>query len=409
MIKVVKTALLGLFACVLLTGCATVGGLQIMYGNQFAPHTWQGNQKQTTLPFALLNQHTIVTASVDGVRDLRMVLDTGASATVLFETDKTRPLLSKLGHKFTVGGIGKGDRTEAYFLHNADLTLGSVTIAGLSTVFFKAADNPMFPVPEVTYIDGVIGYDLFSRFTTEINFDQQTVRLSEQKAYPAKGYQRLPLRIENNLPYIDITLRGQRDAVDLPVMFDTGGVGALLIASEQALPAGEPLFRAQASGLGGGAETSVYQYAGVTVGQYAVPDVIGAVYRDAPGAKSIMGTSLINRFNLIVDYAAAQLYLSPNQRFEKADFANRFGAILLPHTNGAYINSLRPDSVAQALGLKTGDVIVTVNGEQISHQNFDASDEALAKLEQVAQICYLRDAVTHCESVSEASPVSIPQ
>jgi S1-C subfamily serine protease len=102
---------------------------------------------------------------------------------------------------------------------------------------------------------------------------------------------------------------------------------------------------------------------------------------------------------LIIDYPSQQLFISPNHNYPKADYVNVFGATLLPHTQGVYIDSIRPHGKALQVGLQERDVIVSVEGEQITYQNFDSLDEQLAKFTSVNEICYLRNGIQQCISV----------
>ena len=386
----------------LMTGCATIDALQLLYGNKLASHSWQQDKEQTTLPFNVLNQHTIIPVTVNGAENLRFVLDTGAMATVIFETPRTKELMSKLGNKISISGIGKHDRTSAYFINDTDVSVGSATISGLTTLFIKAEDNPLFASSGVTYMDGVIGYDLFSRFTTDINFSHSVIRLSENSAKSVEGYQSLPLSIENNLAFLDIEVKGGNTSTTLPVMLDTGAVGSLFVDAGQELPESEILYRTTAAGLGGETPVNTSRLDEVSLGNYDIANVVALLSQDTPTKTklNILGSGLLNRFNLIVDYPAQKLHLTPNANFQKPDYANTLGLTLLPHTNGAFIDKVRTASPAQSNGLKELDIITRVNGENITHKNFDVISEKLATLTTVKEICYLRGSESNCKEVN---------
>lgn len=385
----------------LLSGCTAMDAARLMYGNELASHSWHSKDKQTQIPFESLNQHIIVTASINGVTDLRMVLDTGAAATVLFETQKTQPFLSRLDRKIPVGGIGSGGNSYAYFLHNTDLAIGSVTISDLTTIFIKSEDNPIFSSPDVTYFDGIIGYDLFSRFATGINFTTKVVSISEEANPHINDYQTLPLEIKGNLPYVNISLSDGKTSTSLPVMFDTGGIGSLSITNSSTLPESETLYHSTSSGMGGDSQVIVKRFTKTRIGNYDIANVNVAVSADTNqhSSHNIMGTGLINRFNLIVDYPSKHLYLSPNKNFDKPDYVNEFGATLFPHKNGAMVFALRADSVSRTSGLQTGDVITTINGQNINKDNFDLMYEQLAKLNDTQELCFLRAEKNECKVI----------
>ncbi|RJY06190.1 hypothetical protein D5R81_18010 [Parashewanella spongiae] len=57
-------------------------------------------------------------------------------------------------------------------------------------------------------------------------------------------------------------------------------------------------------------------------------------------------------------------------------------------------------SPAQNNGLKESYVITQVNGENITHKNFDVISEKLATLTTVKEICYLRGSESDCKEVN---------
>ena len=388
-----KPGVMILWLSMLLSGCATLDTLQLLVGNKLASHSWQASKQQSTLPFQLLNQHIIVNMSVNGGANLRMIVDTGAAATLLFETDRTRFLINQLDGSIPVGGMGEQNKPDAYLLRDTHLTLGDATISGLTTLFIKANSNPLFETPNIIYADGVIGYDLFSRFVTQINFTHQTITISEAQETLPPGYQSIPIDIKGNLPYLDITLTGQTQNAQLSVLFDTGAVGSLLLKDKQNLPEGQALYTSEASGIAGTMPVTTERFASAAIGQHRITDIIASVSQQSSG-QHIMGTGLINRFNIIVNYQDAEIALKPNRHYHKPDTPNKLGTTLLPHTHGAYISRLRPDSEAVRMGLQQGDVLSKVNNIPISYQNFDVIDQQLAQFDDVKTLCFHREIPT---------------
>lgn len=388
------------FAIFMLNGCATINALQLVYGNQYASHIWDGESKNTTLPLTILNDHTIVMVSVNGVDKLRMVLDTGAAATVLFETEKTRSLGKGLNSKITTGGIGSNNPTDVYFMHDTTLRLGSLQISGLTTLFIKAKDNPIFSSPELAYIDGVIGFDLFSRFVTDVNYSQQTVSIYEQLYTAPQDYTKIPLSIKNNIPYIELAISDQSSEAMITAMLDTGGVGPLLLSANDKLPLGKVVSQSQSTGLGGQTEISVNRMQRIDVGGHSISRPLVAVSHES-SSPNIAGTGITNRFNMIIDYPSQQLYINPNERFSKPDIINKFGTSLFPHKHGAYIVDIQTNTPAERLNFQKGDIITSINGTAIHYGNFDVSYDHLKQMTSVTEICLSRENNTLCQEVQQ--------
>lgn len=385
---------------VLVSGCTVIDAAKLLYGNRLVPHTWLQESHQSSIPFEVFNEHTIIATHVEGVGEVRMVLDTGAAATVFFETARTRPLLNRLDNKISVGGMGKGDATDAYFVHDTHMRFGDVEINGLTTLFIKAVDNPLFDSSEVTYVDGVIGYEVFSRFVTDINFTSRVVRLSEVLPADTERYKRVPLNIEGNLPYVEIGIVNKSKTTAIPALLDTGGIGSLRVAHQHQFAKGDVLYRGISSGLGGESSLSTYRVSAVTLGPFSMGDAIIGVADDEAVTTSIVGTGIINRFDVIIDYAAGELLLSPNETFLTRDVENTFGAVFLPHTQGAYIDSLRDSGEATQLGFLEGDVITRINAQAVDRENYDLFKLRLSEFKDIQSLCYWRQGTEQCEEFS---------
>jgi hypothetical protein len=81
---------------------------QFTYANASATHRWVDESRSTTLPFEMVDDHIVLPVSVNGSAPLNFILDSGAAATVIFESRNTQALTLKLGAQLPVSGVGTG-------------------------------------------------------------------------------------------------------------------------------------------------------------------------------------------------------------------------------------------------------------------------------------------------------------
>lgn len=91
-----------------LGGCQLADMAQFSYANTAATHRWVDEERSTTLPFEMVDDHIVLPVSVNGSAPLNFVLDSGAAATVIFESRNTQALPLKLGAELPVSGVGVG-------------------------------------------------------------------------------------------------------------------------------------------------------------------------------------------------------------------------------------------------------------------------------------------------------------
>ena len=169
------TLLLMLFASV--SGCRMWDMANFQWQNANANVSWGNGRSHTVVPFTILNNHIIVSTSVNGVKGFRFVLDSGAAATVITETAATQSLNLQQSKPIKISGSGNGDDPVAYIVNNNQIGVGDFTISNLSIIFAPTSAMP-FDTIEETYFDGVLGADFFNCCLIEINHDKQILEIS---------------------------------------------------------------------------------------------------------------------------------------------------------------------------------------------------------------------------------------
>jgi len=107
----------------------------------------------------------------------------------------------------------------------------------------------------------------------------------------------------------------------------------------------------------------------VTIGNHRVDAVVaGFVSPDHQGPvfhEAVVGMGLLSRFNLVFDYPARRLFITPNRSFS-APFEHEMTGAGLRKGKGAWLEVVRlhPGSPAAEAGLKPGDKVIRIDGRR---------------------------------------------
>lgn len=173
-------------------------------------------------------------------------------------------------------------------------------------------------------IDGLIGYDLFARFTVAIDFRAGELTIWQPSAFRApKAVVAVPLTFAGRLPVVDAAiLHSDGTSVPLRLMIDTGASQGIILrypfANEHGLLDIPGQKERKAPSLADGelrlleVPNERVKLAGWTFDRPAVlahtePRGSGA-YTETDG---VIGNTLLSRFTLFIDYPRKRLLLQP--------------------------------------------------------------------------------------------------
>ncbi|HET7504723.1 MAG TPA: aspartyl protease family protein [Kofleriaceae bacterium] len=324
--------------------------------------------KSSELGFDLINGQIFVDARVDG-QPVRMLLDTGGANLV------TRAAAARLGLKVEgeMAMSGAGDHEVGFgFTHAKTLQVGDATLA--NPVLGVAALDGL-SASQGEDIDGLIGYEMFSRVAVRIDYAACRLTLTAPSAFtPPAGATAVPFEIANHIPVV----RGAIDGIAGRFWIDTGWRSSLTTMAkftrDRALAA---RFHARFEtmtgwGVGGPLRTWPVRIREVTLGSVTVHDVVGGLFTGDksvltdPDAAAIIGTGILSRFVVTFDYAGRKMYLEPGAAGTRETF-DRSGLYLIRAAGG---HALRVAAVtaggpAERAGVHVDDQITAIDGASI--------------------------------------------
>ena len=236
-----------------------------------------------------------------------------------------------------------------------------------------------------TEVQGILGYELFSRFIVEINYDTKILTLTTPEHFkPKKSYQMIPISVEDTKPYITGHVAYcDNVALDLKLMIDSGASHGLFLDenSDPLLYVPEKhITSSLGRGLGGVLNGKIARLKKFELGQRHWEDLIATFPEEDALLDSLMnsgdgslnsgfrngsiGGEILNRFKVIFDFPGERIYLKKGKAFKKPFTYNMSGLVV--KAKGSRLNtyeivSVREESSGEKAGFKKGDIILSIN------------------------------------------------
>ena len=300
-------------------------------------------------------------AAVDGT----FLLDTGSTTSLL-----DRGVLDALGLEpagdlegLAVGGTMEMELVEVPFLRVGGVLL-EAQVLGTST--FAEAMSEQLGVEVI----GLLGYDFFSRLAVTMDFAGGRCVLHPAGAWqpPDEGAV-LTIDFVDQQPVVHAVLD---DSLTGRWRLDTGA-DVLAVhgpaAATWKLTESHPVVREiQAAGIGGTARAMMLRADSFRIGPYEVSRPLVLVPSDPGGvlgAEAIagnLGTSILERFVMTVDFGRRQLHLVPGPLFGQQDRVQVAGFEIGWVGTRVQVIEVAPGSAAEQQGLRAGQEVLRLAG-----------------------------------------------
>ena len=376
----------------------------IQGGNVQSRHVWHASGDHVDVPFEWYDGHLIIPVRVNGSAQVRLAFDSGASATVLFETARTRSLALQADGEIRVGGAEGRQGTPVNIVTDVSLDVGAIAIERLTILHVPLATSPIFGSEDEAYFDGAIGYDLLRRFVTEIDYAGQTIRFS-RKPGPERAapWQTLPIDVSARVPYVAVRLRDENSTADgVKLLVDTGAPAYTYLNPELVNGMDVPgrSYLTRGNGFNGPFERHSARLRRFDIGAYGFDDLLvhfdRTDFKDLGRGVGLIGNGVLANFDVVLDYSAKTLSIRPNARFSAVSAADRSGIDLEPHVLGGIAQSVAEGSGASEIGLRRGDVVTHLDGEKIELGSFDQAKKLLGSARTNVEICWRSGSEERC-------------
>ena len=253
-----------------------------------------------------------VAIRLNGSPPLSFVLDTGSSRTIVDRT-LAKSLGLKTSGSSSIQGAGAG-HIPIEFIHDVSVTLPGIESAGYA---LSTADlQPLEPSLGVR-VDGILGYELFSRFVVTVDYEAKTMTLGPPGAFHASNIaQAIPIELRDKWAFVKAELvlpgpvtvqdsflidSGSSDAVDHPIV--------MKLDSRVSTTSGV--------GLGTQVQGATARATSFRLGRYSINAPTVSCCGASDAASRLIGNEVLRRFTVTFDYPSSQIFITPNSYFEK--------------------------------------------------------------------------------------------
>lgn len=326
----------------------------------------------------------ILHASLDQFGDtINFILDTGSGGISLDTLTAAYYKLKLEASERTVRGIGGVKKLHYY-------RGGSLHFKGLDVdkLDFHINDYEILSEVYGLRVDGIIGYSFFRRYIVTLDYDKQMISVYApgKYKYPKGGTFLKPTFA--SIPITKHEVSDERTYL-LNVYFDTGA-GMCMLFSDQFVKDSNfiskkrKMVSTQVEGLIGKIGMRLTTIKRMKIGPYKFSRVPVHIYDDSlnvlsyPFVSGLMGSDLLRRFNLVINYPEQTFHLTPNTHL-KDPFDYSYTGMNYYFIEGKIvITEVQQGSPAEKAGFIPGDIIFGVEN------NFSNSIQQYKALMQTA-------------------------
>jgi predicted aspartyl protease len=352
-------------------------------------------QRRVQFPIEIINNLIIVPVVINGQLPLKFILDTGVRTTILTEKAFSDILNLQYSRYIRVAGPGEEKLVEAYITNDVTIDLPGIHGQGHAMLVLEK-DYLELRNYLGTDVQGILGYEVFSRFVVEIDYEGRQLTISAPDTFkPRKKYQQLSIHIEDTKPYVNLPITLQNETrMEAKLLVDTGASHGLVLdpmSDERVVVPEKHVNSLIGRGLAGTITGKVGRIRSIELGSYLLEDVVTNFpnegdYGFADSIKSgdvfrhgAVGGDLLRRFTVVFNFPLGRMYLKKNVNFNKKFNYNLSGMTFKAkgvRLRRFEITDVRKGSGAEAAGIQAGDELVSINGIAASQFNLNGINNA---------------------------------
>lgn len=346
----------------------------------------------TSIPFTKDGLIYISVNTPEKDTPLTFVFDTGASTAVMDKTTANHLGITADTKQYATGASGSQEYEIAI---NRTLTIANVAFDRLNLVL---VDLQELTNRSGVQIDGIIGYDVISRYITQFDFANKELHLYNkvEDIKDTTEYTAHKIHMGSAIPMVTIDCSFKDGTqVSGDFLFDSGANLGILFNTpfakeHQLADKFDKSINISSRGL---TATSTS-----TVGMIEKVSLLGNTFTNVPvslsestqgvssqkGFAGILGADIINRFDMILDYKKKKLYLKPNQYYKDIFDVPLVGFSIKKSDQKIVIGDVIQDTEAAQKGIQSGDEILSING--VIHTTLKPYRDLLKKEGQTIQL-----------------------
>lgn len=337
---------------------------------------FMSSRSSIKVPIKTAHNLVIMPLQINNGPTLNFILDSGVNKTILTEPLLLNVLGLESDKLVYILGLGGEGFVEA--LHIEDVSIQIADDIEGRNLDLLVIHEDILSLSELFgfHIHGIIGYDLLKEFPIYINYINDFIRIYNESDYRIRrNSYKIPFELINDKPYIDAEITGHADTtITKPLLLDLGASHTLYLHHKyRFLNEGETMISYLGKGISGDMYGEEGRLKKIKLAENLVVEDAIVAYPE-PGQmwieqldiqwEGLLGSSILSRFHLIIDYPSEQLVLRKNSSFNNPFNSNLSGIDLFAegrHYRKFIISYVRPNSPAYEAGVKPRDRIVRIN------------------------------------------------
>ncbi len=343
------------------------GGTAHLAAPTSSPHDFSiaDGATQASVPIQVSENHVYLDVKLNGKGPFHFEFDSGGANVIDPAVSKELGVAS--GGSTQVTGVGSASSASS-FAAIKTLQVGNALVNYQVFVVLPIAKS--LGMAHGMRMDGVIGYEVLSRFVTTFDYGNKEVVFHMPGSYmPPRDATVTPIVQYGTQPQFACSI----DNVPTTCTLDTGARGSISLftpfveAHPSVVPATLTALGVNGFGVGGPSFGRLGRVQSLSFGGLTLRDLVGDYATQRKGALALpfiganVGGAVWKRFTMTLDYHRLTMTLTPNADFDMRDQWDRSGVFLI-NNNAITIIGVRPGTPAANAGLAKGDAILSVNG-----------------------------------------------
>lgn len=324
-----------------------------------------------TLPFKLVGNTVLIEVKLnEHQRPFNFVFDTGASATVF---DKREARTLKLEPDFSAGVEGaSGDSRSFEMCLNQKISIQDHTLEGVNLVLTDLKVVSKFIGRPIA---GIVGSDLLRNHVVRVDNSKQIISLFKSaNDLDTSEYSPIPIKLTPQTPNpvieVEIGLLSG-DKISAKVTFDTGNSGTLNINSSLIEEKSKNYYLTESVGINGVYKDKTVEIKSLSIGDFKLGNMeIKLRQKGESGSqdtsqvgKWLLGNEVLKRFDYIIDYSSATIFIRPNANFDKPVKFSVDGIRLINEGGKITVHNIINGSNAEKVGIIPGQYLISIDGQ----------------------------------------------
>jgi len=342
------------------------GGAFHLAAPKSSPHDFSiaDGATQASVPIQVSEGHVYLDVMLNGKGPFHFIFDSGGANVI--DPAVATELGVASGGSTQVGGVGSATAASSFAVIKR-LQVGKAVVT--NQVFIVLPLKSLGAAHGMP-MEGVIGYEVLSRFVTTFAYENKKVVFHMPGSYtPPTGASVVPITQYGTQPQFACSI----DSVPTTCTLDTGARNAISLftpfveAHPSVVPARLTALGVNGFGVGGLTPGRLGRVQTLSFGGLTLRDLVGDYTTQTEGGLAVpfiganVGGAVWKRFTMTLDYHRLIMTLTPNADFDMRDHWDRSGVFLV-NKGALTIIDVRPGTPAAKVGLAKGDVIVSING-----------------------------------------------